>query len=108
MKLKNILIAGLVAVGITSCQDYLKVDAPSKFENDYVFSEKSEINRALNGVYAQLLNGNTYGSSYLSNFCLNSDVDMSISSNEVATDNSYRRFDCNSMGSQINSYWIAA
>jgi len=108
MKIKNIFIAALVAVGFSSCNDFLKVDAISKYDTEYVFSEKTEINRALNGVYAQLLNGNTYGSAYLSTFCLNSDVDMSISSNEVATDNNYRRFDCNSLGGDINKYWTAA
>ncbi len=108
MKIKNIVIAGLVAVGFSSCNDYLDVDAPSKYDNEYVFSEKSEVNRALNGVYAQLLTNDLYGRAYLSTFCLNSDVDMSISSNEIATDNSYRRFDCNSMGGDINKYWVAA
>ena len=108
MKIKNILIAGLVAVGFSSCNDFLKVDAISKYDTEYVFSDKTEINRALNGVYAQLLNSSTYGSAYMSTFCLNSDVDMSISTSEVATDNNYRRFDCNSMGGDINKYWIAA
>ncbi len=108
MKIKNIFLAGLVLLGMSSCNDFLDVDAESKYDNEYVFSQKTEINRALNGVYAQLMSGDTYGSSYLSTFCLNSDVDMSISSNEVATDNSYRRFDCNSMGGDINKYWTAS
>ena len=59
-----------------TCNDYLNVDAISKYDTEYVFSEKTEINRALNGVYAQLLNGSTYGGAYMSTFCLNSDVDM--------------------------------
>ena len=78
MKIKNIIIAGLVAVGFSACNDYLDVDAPSKYDNDYVFSDKTEINRALNGVYAQLLTNDLYGNAYLSTFCLNSDVDMNI------------------------------
>ena len=76
MKIKNIVIAGLVAVGFSSCNDYLEVDAPSKYDNEYVFSEKSEMSRVLNGVYAQLLTNDLYGRAYLSTFCLNSDVDM--------------------------------
>lgn len=108
MKIKNILIAGLITVGFSSCNDFLKVDAISKYDNEFVFNEKTEINRALNGVYAQLLSGDTYGSAYLSTFCMNSDVDMSIYTNEVATNDSYRRFDCNSMGGEINKTWTAA
>ena len=108
MKIKNIIIAGLVAVGFSACNDYLDVDAPSKYDNDYIFSDKTEINRALNGVYAQLLTNDLYGNAYLSTFCLNSDVDMNISSNEMPTDNGYRRFDCNSMGGDINKLWTAS
>lgn len=108
MKLKNILLATLLVAGFSSCNDFLEVEAPSKYDKGYVYSDKVEINRALNGVYAQLLKNETYGKAYLTTFCLNSDVDMNISSNEMATDNSYRRFDCNSQGSDINKFWSAA
>lgn len=108
MKFKYILITGLVAMSFTSCSDFLGVDAPSKYENDYIFNDKTEVNRALNGVYAQLLSGDTYGSAYLSTFCLNSDVDMNVYTSDVATTNSYRRFDCTSMGGEIEKAWNAA
>ena len=107
MKLKNLFLIGLVAFGFASCSDYLEVDAPSKYDDNYVFNKKSEIERALNGVYAQALNSNTYGNYYLANFCLNSDVDMWVSSNEVATDNSYRRFDSTPLGSENSKAWNA-
>lgn len=61
MKLKYIFMTGLVMANLTSCNDYLDVDTPSKYGDDYVFSTKTEIDRALNGVYAQLLNNNLYG-----------------------------------------------
>lgn len=61
MKLKYIFMTGLVALGLSSCNDFLEVEAPSKYDNGYVFSDKTEIKRALNGVYAQLLSGDTYG-----------------------------------------------
>lgn len=108
MKIKNILIATLFVLGFSSCNDFLDVDPTSKYDIEYVFSEKSEINRALNGVYAQLLSGDVYGSAYLSTFCLNSDVDMVMYTNANTTDNSYRRFDSNSMGSEANKFWVAA
>ncbi|MBQ8673330.1 MAG: RagB/SusD family nutrient uptake outer membrane protein [Bacteroides sp.] len=108
MKLKNILFSGLLLAGLSSCNDFLDVEAPSKYGNDYIYQDKTEINRALNGVYAQLLDGNTYGAAYLSTFCLNSDVDMAVYTNEVATDNSYRRFDCTPQGGEIEKAWNAA
>ena len=108
MKLKYILITGLVAMGFSSCNDFLEVDAPSKYEDGYIFSDKTEANRALNGVYAQLLSGDIYGSAYLTTFCLNSDVDMAIYTSDVATTNSYRRFDCSPSGGEIEKAWNAA
>ncbi len=108
MKLKNIVFIGATLIGLSSCNDFLNVDTPSKYDNDYVFSNETEINRALNGVYAQLLSSNTYGSSYLTTFCMNSDVEYTTNTNEQATNNSFQRFDCNSNGSSLNSTWTAA
>ncbi len=108
MKFRNIIIAGLALAAFTSCNQFLTVDAPSKYDNDYVFSDKTEINRALNGVYAQLLNSNTYGQAYLSTFCFNSDVDMAMFTSDVSTNDSYRRFDCTSQGGAIANTWNAA
>ena len=108
MNLKKLFFVGLAAFGFASCNSFLDVEAPSKYDNDYVFNKKSEITRALNGVYAQLLSNSTYGNAYLSTFVLNSDVEMWTSGSEVATDTGYRRFDCTPLGSNINSYWNAA
>ncbi|MFC0877213.1 RagB/SusD family nutrient uptake outer membrane protein [Saccharicrinis sp. FJH2] len=108
MKLKNILLTVLTVACLYSCEDYLDVEAVSSFDSDYVYSNKDEISRALNGVYAQLLNNDTYGKAYLETFCLNSDVDMYVNSNNVSTNDQYRRFDCTSEGSAINKAWIAA
>jgi hypothetical protein len=95
-------------MGTTACNDYLDVDAPSKYESDYVFGSTTEISTALNGVYAQLLSSSTYGDAYWTTFCFNSDVDMSTNSSDVSGDTNYRRFDCTSQGSGINSAWNAA
>ena len=108
MKNRNILFIGLLLLGLSSCSDFLDVDTMSKFDNEYVFSDKDEIDRALNGVNEQLLNGNVYGDRYMSTFCLNSDVDMSTYTNELSITTGYRRFDCSSMGGEINSFWSAA
>ena len=108
MKLKNIFFAGLAVTALASCSDYLDVDAPSKYDDAYVFSTQIEIPKALNGVYAQLMSGDMYGSAYFTTFQLNSDVDFGTKSTNSATTDSYARFDCSSAGSAINKMWSAA
>ena len=105
MKLHNILIAGMSALALASCSDYLEVDAPSKLDPEYVFSDKTEIDRALNGVYATMLTNNTFGQNLISTFCLNSDVDFKINNNHYNTQNAYQRFDCDPAGGELESAW---
>ena len=38
MKIKNILMCSLLLAGLSSCNDYLDVDAPSKVTDKQVFS----------------------------------------------------------------------
>lgn len=108
MKLKNILVIGLTSLALASCNDFLDVESPSSYSEEFVFSQKTEINRALNGVYASILVNDLYGKAFQRTFILNSDVEMMISSTNVATHNSYARFDCDDQGSEINKYWQAA
>ena len=84
MKLRNILLTGLAAITLASCNDFLDVEAPSSYSEDFVFSQKTEINRALNGVYASILVGDLYGNAYQRTFILNSDVDMQVNSSNTA------------------------
>jgi len=93
---------------LASCNDYLEVDAPSAYTEEFVFSQKSEIERALNGVYAQALVNNLYGDAYYTRFTLNSDVDMVISSDNSHAHNTYQRLDCDDQGSHIYNFWTAA
>lgn len=108
MKLKNILVIGLTSMTLVSCNDFLKVESPSSYSEEFVFSQKTEINRALNGVYASILVDDLYGKAFQRTFILNSDVDMIINSTNVATHNSYARFDCDDQGGEINKFWQAA
>lgn len=107
MKLKNILWAGFSALALVSCDDYLEVDAPSLATDDFVYSQKSEITRALNGVYSKALVGELYGNAYQRTFIYNSDVDMQVDANGAASSggNSYARFDCNDRGGEIQKFW---
>lgn len=53
MNLKYLFFAALTSLGLTACSDFLDVDSVSKYDGEAVFNEKTEINRALNGVYAK-------------------------------------------------------
>lgn len=108
MKLKNILWAGFSALALVSCDDYLDVDAPSQYDEEFIFTQESEIARALNGVYAQALVGDLYGNAYQNTFVYNSDVDMQVNASASASDDAYARFDCNSLGGGIEKYWNAS
>ena len=82
MKIKNILMCSLLLAGLSSCNDYLDVDAPSKVTDKQVFSSTEEADRLLNAVYQSTCSGSTYGNAYLTTFNLNSDVEFSTSSAE--------------------------
>lgn len=108
MKLKNIFLAGLGIAMMSSCNDYLDVDSPSKYSPDYVFSTTTEANRALNGVYAQLLSGNAWGNAYINTLVLNSDVDFAANTGQYSSTNNPKRFDVTSDGSTMKGVWETA
>ena len=108
MKIKNIILTGVAALAFASCNDYLEVDAPSAYSEDFVFGQKTEIERALNGVYAQALVGDLYGNAYQLTFNYNSDVDVQISSDGTHRHTTYARYDCDDEGGDILKFWIAA
>ena len=93
MKLKYLFFAALASLGFTACSDFLDVDSVSKYDSEGVFGEKTEINRALNGVYAKLMSGDFYGDAYFTKFVFNSDVEFKTNTSDVATNNSFRSFD---------------
>ena len=107
MKLKYLFFAALASLGFTACSDFLDVDSVSKYDSEGVFGEKTEINRALNGVYAKLMSGDFYGDAYFTKFVFNSDVEFTTNTSDVATNNSFRRFDGNSTASDVEKFWNA-
>lgn len=95
-------------MALTACNDYLEVEAPSAYTEDFVFTQKSEITRALNGVYAQALSNDLYGSAYQRTFIYNTDVDMQMSTSNSHSHSSYARYDCDDQGGEIYKFWTAA
>lgn len=107
MKLRNIFLVGLTAFALGSCSDYLDVDAPSKIIPTEVFESKREMDRALNGIYASMLTGDTYGKAFMKEFTFNTDVDYYISQDRYASSTGYRRYECDADGSAIKKAWDA-
>ena len=90
---------------LTSCNDFLEVEAPSAATEEFVFSQKSEIERALKGVYAQALSGSIYGQNYFNSLTFNSDVDMQSSANKSHQANTFQRFDGDETSSTVKIAW---
>lgn len=107
---KYILYLGVFILSLTSCTDFLDVNSDSKYDDNFVFSSKTEINRALTAVYASLMSNSTYGNSYMATYALNSDVEFSPNSSSIRTADgrSYKWFDGTSYGSDLASTWTAA
>ena len=108
MKLNKIFISGMAMLSLTACNDFLDVDPDSTSANtEFIYNNEGEISTALNGVYAQILSGNTFGNNLYKDFQLNSDVDFSTNTSETASGNKPARFDTRSDASNINSLWNA-
>lgn len=105
MKLHNILISGLGAMTLVACNDFLEVDAPSKYTTGLIYSSESDISTALNGVYAKALSGETFGGRLYNDHMLNSDVDFASNKNEKANNNVPRRFDLNANSGNAEKLW---
>ena len=105
MKLKNILISGLGVLALTSCGDYLDVDAPSSYTTGITFGSTGAVEKALNGVYADILSGNSFGNYLYSDLMLNSDVDFVSNANSVAQIDAPRRFDCKAESGHAEKLW---
>ena len=97
-------------LSLGACSDYLDVKSDSKYDEEYVFGNMEEINRALTTCYTYLLSGSTYGGAYYSTFCLNSDVEFATNSSDLQSSSGgdYKQFDSTPAGSALQSTWQAA
>ncbi len=103
MKIRNILLAGLVASSFASCDDYLEVETPSAFDFDYAYGTMADAEMALNGLYAKLISVSTNITG--GTLILNSDLDFNSYSGETSGTNNVRRFDCTAESSTARSFW---
>ena len=111
MKNSKIFLAGILALlSLSACSEFLDVKSDSKYDEEYVFGNMEEINRALNACYTYMLDGNTYGGAYYSTFCLNSDVEYATSSSDMQSSagTDYKQFDATSAGSHLEKTWQSA
>lgn len=105
MKFRNIFLTGLSVVALASCSDYLDVDAPSQNDPDYVYSDKTEMNNALNGIYTAMLSGDTYGDKLYSTYVMNTDVDFKTNSGRFLSGSNWYCYDADPDGGNISSTW---
>ena len=106
MKINKIFIGGLAMLSLTACNDYLDVEpATNVADLESVYSAESEIDKALNGVYAKIQTDATFGSDLYVTFQLNSDVDFASNANETAQGNQPRRFDLRADASNVEKLW---
>src|SRR5690554_2126447 len=54
MKIKIILLAGLVSIGLTSCEDFLNIAPQTAVTPENFFQSESDFRQAVDGVYAPL------------------------------------------------------
>lgn len=74
-KMKNIILSILVlSLSFISCDDYLEVESPSKFDDKYIYSSEEETFRAVSGIYNPITE--IYGQRWITMFKPNTDVEF--------------------------------
>ncbi|ULT44170.1 RagB/SusD family nutrient uptake outer membrane protein [Niabella defluvii] len=95
-------------MALASCKKgFLDVSSDSKYEGDYVFGNKDEINRVLTAVYASLMSNDAYGNAFFSTFALNSDVEFTAFAGELQNINGedFRAFDGARHAPSVQRLW---
>ncbi|WP_017260031.1 RagB/SusD family nutrient uptake outer membrane protein [Pedobacter arcticus] len=100
--LKKIAIVGCLFLA-TSCNDILEID-PSEYImlKETYYSNETELNYALNGVYAVLADGNLYGNNMLGRMGLEADEAYEDYGSD---ENSVGDYNIESTDSKIQNYW---
>ncbi len=64
-KYSSLVLAGLLAVSLTGCDDLLDLEPQASISDDAALTTASNVQTALVGAYAALGGGNNYGGSYI-------------------------------------------
>jgi hypothetical protein len=109
MKKSILFIFTALTLLFPSCNDFLDVKSESKFDEEYIYSSKEDINRVLSSVYAAILSGDLYGERLLNQFALNSDVEFATfnSMQRNLQGNDFKCFDGEAHSSEAARVWSA-
>lgn len=105
MKTKYYILLIFTSVFLHSCSDFLEVNSPSQYEAGDIYGDMSEIELALNGVYAQLMSGNGFGNNIISNFQMNSDVDFVTFNSPDDLSSTPKRFLAHTDDGNVKNLW---
>ena len=106
MKLRNLIIAGLVLL-LSACSDFLEPDSISTFDTNYVFSNVDDARKGVNAIYVQFgVDG--FRSRLSNNMTGNTDIERS--SGWTSSGDRYQIWDLNALESNgdLRQMWNAA
>lgn len=102
--LKILALCTVLAMSATSCNDYLEVESPSKFDDSYVFASENEIFRAVTGIYYPV--GLVYGQRWATAFNSNNDVEFNdVSDTPSAKGSDFASFEPKTHWTDISDVW---
>ncbi len=100
MKKTIYLLALIIVTLLNSCEDYLDVESPSNFDNNYVYNSEEEIFRALTAIYNPITE--VYGGRWITAFTPNTDVEFrDVSDSPNASGADFASFEPRSINTDI-------
>jgi hypothetical protein len=103
--MRNLFIIAIASLVLFSCKKHLDTTSPSEFTTAYVFSNETDAQMAVSGVYA-LFNQDAFTSRVSNNFTGNTDVEVGPVG--AAPDNSRRdiwSFEAGDANADLNTVW---
>lgn len=103
--MKHLIIIAIASLALFSCKKHLDTTSPSEFTSEYVFSNETDAQMAVSGVYA-LFNQDAFTSRVSNNFTGNTDVEVGPVG--AAPDNSRRdiwSFEATDANQDLSTVW---